>query len=770
MARWVVGLAIVVALCVVGLVFSLMLQQPAQEPLQDSSGAPIATTTGGVAGHENTSADGVAGSSGPGKSDAAATAQKTSSDSSDSTAVESGTGFKISGSVVAVDGTPVVGAAVRFLGGSESESAESVLGSAQSDDEGKFVLRLVQAVSGSIEATAERHATVAVPWQPPSDETAADDAQVGDGDNGDGVSGDGVGGEAAAAESTATTDSDEASVGEEGSDVRIELPYETAITGTVTLPEDLEEAQFYVTIQRYSGPYGWHEPKVMSFDDKKGEFYIGGIRAATYHLWTHCEGTFRSARYEVAVAQNERRAGVDFTLQPGLELTCRAFDKRSGFGLADVLVYMPREHVPGTVNFPTRSGPVDDSVRNAGTTDASGAVVLRDLPPGKHIVRFVHPGFKARDIDVVVAEGAAPVEVTMEEGTGVRGQAIDETGAPMEGVVIMAVQMMPQDRDMAHMGQATVDENGDYHIPNLLAGGYVVLAMIDEQQQPKMKMTTVVASKDVVVDFVEVQEFATLRGRTVDPRGEPLSGMHVTRMMIDQEGEFSFETVVSDADGNYEIRNLKIGEYMLGVGAGTGGNFAVTDEFEVKAHINYERDLTFHDLQINGTVTSKVSKEPIANAELLLLDSENTDRFLGRAEADEKGVFHFGGLAPGGYLVYVLGSGHQPLGLPVELQENVEAKPLDLELELGAIVKVSVTDPDGSPVDGALVLVLNEAGEQVNQGLAPLTAGGRYQFGNLVPGTHVVRVTRGEEQGVATFVAKTGQTHPVDVQLIRPKN
>lgn len=753
MGRLVVGLAIALVLIVVAAVFLFFLAvpttvQPGDGP--DGPGVELIDGAGdfdgsGGTGSGNSSGDGAtSGGSGKGASSAGS---GVSSGTESALAGTESAAATIHGEVFSLDETPVAAAALRFL-----DAEGRALGTGQSAADGTFTLRISELVAGEIEATAAMHATVLVPWFPAVDEDEdATAAAPGD----------------AAAEPTDGTAADATDGAAELSEelVRIELPYETAIAGHVTLPEDLVEKPFYVTIQRYSGPYGWHEPELKAFEDKAGAFYIGGLSKGTFHLWAHAKGAFRSALLEVTVAENERRTGADFTLEPGFELTCRAFDKRNGRALSDVLVFLPKEHIPGTVNFPERRG-VDASVRNAAITDSSGTTLLRDLPPGEHVVRFLHSSFKPVDVTATVGDNETVIEATLEEGTGIRGQALDETGAPYEGAVVMAIQMTMGDRAMTQITQGKVDETGNYSIPNLLAGSYIVFAQLVEGQDGKTTMTTVPADKDAIVDFVEIQELATLRGWTKDARGEPVPNLYVTCMNVTEGADFKFDSVVSDAEGKYEVRNLEIGTYMIGVGAGTGGNFTVGDTFEVKAHIDYDRDLTFHDLSIEGVVVSKSTKLTIPSSELLLFDPEDPERFLGRAETDDKGAFDFGGLPPGGYIVYVRAPGHQPLAAdPVFLREGAKAQPLKLEVELGAAVAVSVQAPDGSPADGALVHLIDEKGELVNQGLAPLTAGGRYSFYNLVPGVHVVRVTLGEAEGAGTFVAKAGETHEVEIQL-----
>ncbi len=81
-------------------------------------------------------------------------------------------------------------------------------------------------------------------------------------------------------------------------------------------------------------------------------------------------------------------------------------------------------------------------------------------------------------------------------------------------------------------------------------------------------------------------------------------------------------------------------------------------------------------------------------------------------------------------------------------------------------MEVSVVGAQGEPVDSAMVLLFNEKGEQVNEGLPPLTSNGRYRFSYLVPGPHTVRVVLATKPPVTrSFMAKVGETAQVHLAL-----
>ncbi len=134
-----------------------------------------------------------------------------------------------------------------------------------------------------------------------------------------------------------------------------------------------------------------------------------------------------------------------------------------------------------------------------------------------------------------------------------------------------------------------------------------------------------------------------------------------------------------------------------------------------------------------------------------------------------KGHYLVEGLGAGQYQMIAVGEGHQPVrGKRFELDENHTSAEVDLKLTPGGAVQVLVVDGAGEPVE-AMVMLFDESGDQVNEGLPPLTANGVYRFTSLVPGKHTVRVVSDQKEPVTqSFTAVVGETAEVRVSLPSP--
>ncbi len=735
---------VAVLLAIAALPLLRYLASPEAEPATETAVDPAITGSGGGAQ--------TPGGTGESKSSRSPTTERTA-EKDEALVLEADhrVRFHLRGRVVNRTQEGVPGAQVRFFADAAGDAEEpSIMDSVTSNDEGLFTLRLREVTAGAVDVTKERYTTARVAWTPPVSEEAGTEVVEIESDGGE-----------AAEESTEL--------------LVVTLETETAISGRVALPEG-HSGKFMVSLQRYSGPNEWHDPVIREFSEDGGGYYFGGIRAATYRLWAYAHGTYRSSMQEVAVAESEHAEDIDFGLLPGCGLEGRVYARQTGQPISDSVVYFPREYIPGTVNFIQRSE-VDPRVRNSMRTTETGNFRLHDLPPGKHLLRILHPDYKPFDLPVELKpDQVAVVEAPLEQGTGIRGEVLDEEAEPIDGATIIAIMMTPE-RDTAQMTLDNVDDQGGYYIRNLNPGTYIVVRILQDAEtggMPKVTMTNLNAKEDAIVDFVEIPNLATARGRVTDTDGNPMPLAQVMFMVADTFSEFTFKSDITDEEGRYEIRNITLGTQLVGVARRSGGSWSVVKPFEMKEPIDYDCDVVFHNLVLAGQVVSAVEKKPLAG-EVFLFD-ENQEEFKGRAECDDKGNYSYDGLQPGRYTAIAVAHGFQPKISDVfELDEQLHREQReDFKLQVGGTVEVMVIDGQGAPIDGARVHIYDFEGQFVNDGLPPLTAGGVYRFAMLRPGEHTLKVIvprgEGEEPGAPVeraFTAVVGKTAKVTVEIPR---
>ncbi len=124
--------------------------------------------------------------------------------------------------------------------------------------------------------------------------------------------------------------------------------------------------------------------------------------------------------------------------------------------------------------------------------DVSGAFQFREVEPGEHFVRASKTGFTM----AAGHEGGYPVSLSasrdkfplwLEPLSSIRGRIVDDDGEPVEGATVAAVQSRIDDgrrRNRMVSNLAVTNDRGEYRLPLLGAGRYLVKASPKFSQQP----------------------------------------------------------------------------------------------------------------------------------------------------------------------------------------------------------------------------------------------------------------------------------------------
>lgn len=244
-------------------------------------------------------------------------------------------------------------------------------------------------------------------------------------------------------------------------------------------------------------------------------------------------------------------------------------------------------------------------VRQA-TTDAEGRFEVTRLPAGTFTVTATRGGYLTirygqrwpRDAAMTVTlrerDSAGNIDITLPLMSVITGRITDESGAPVEGVTVLALRRRFWEgrRQLVPSGQATVqtDASGRYRILGLAPGSYYVMALMRRtrvverggesvamgfaptyfpgtQQASDAGMVAVGAGVDApFVDFaLEPGRTATLSGTAVDANGRAFDSVTL-REQIRGEDFSQFSDVKAApvaADGSFRLRDVPPGEYQL---------------------------------------------------------------------------------------------------------------------------------------------------------------------------------------------------------------
>lgn len=615
---------------------------------------------------------------------------------------------------------------------------------ARTDDEGAFELRIDRALaSGFIVANKEHFEETRHEWALPEEETDPEAA------------------------TDVSTDSNE---GEE-EPIQVTLYSETGIAGRVIDRASGEPlTEYLISYQQYFDAYRRMEPKLITVEDDDGRFHVSPMKPGKYRVWVYHEGHVLGGERRIELSRGQLLEGLDFALDRGLEVEVSVYEKESGRPVEGAIVYPHVKHLVGAVNILDRNE-VDPRVRHAGKTSADGSLVISDLPAEKMLVRVLHPDYMPEDVWLTLQTGATErprLEVPVQQGFGFRGQVLDESGEPLPGARVIAITLT-MNPDLSVLAWDEVDADGNYHVPNLKPGLYILVRLFPDDEEGsdfRVQNSTLTASADTVVDFIESPILATVKGRVVDTRNQPQIGASITlvRLANDDSG-WKIENAATDAEGYYEVKNVEFGKYQVGVAPTVGQNFSIVGEVECTEAVDYTVDIEVPDFSVTGKVTDPRG-EVVTGAEVILMrtneEQPGQSDFAGRSLTDADGKFEVPGLGAGKYFIVVRAPGYrQKVETGVELSKGLnERAEVDVELEAGGQVEIAVVGPTGEGVPGVKVEILDSSGRMLNRGFGTTTDGdGYYSYRSLNPGPHRVRVIPdGGEPKSQDFDAVPGET------------
>jgi Carboxypeptidase regulatory-like domain len=373
------------------------------------------------------------------------------------------------------------------------------------------------------------------------------------------------------------------------------------------------------------------------------------------------------------------------------------------------------------------AGPMDMEMKQHVTADAQGA--------------FEFPMFNGMAMVLATKDGFAPgwqswysipqepQKIVLNARATLAGMVVDDAGQPVvdaEVWVSSALSKTLTDMDQPNgiygkkaqiLFSARTSADGKFRIENFPAGAQAMLtakkdgkAMRQSSQSFQYDELPYHAGQDDIT--LTLDPAGTVTGKIVaHGTGEPLANALVGVEPTSRMGYFSFamESVVSAADGSFQISNLPAGSYQV---QATFTNEPIADWVADSVPVKVVIGETAPAVQIQAdkggvleiTVRGKKNHEPLADVGVGIY---NEDYNRG-GSTGTNGVASFR-LLPGQFSM----NGNKQNWSPAQVQATVtEGQTTRVNLDLSEAFKISgvVRDASGAPVAGANVMVVPDYG------------------------------------------------------------
>jgi hypothetical protein len=323
------------------------------------------------------------------------------------------------------------------------------------------------------------------------------------------------------------------------------------------------------------------------------------------------------------------------------------------------------------------------------TTDASGAWIAKDVPPGDYVLAATATGLLPLALDkttIASGEQRTGVDFALEAGGSVvRGTVSDVGGGPIASARVTAKRETFSFKADAEL-VALSGDNGSYEL-TLPDGDYRLAASHDNYTRAVKNAE--VEGKPVTVDFTLIPG-GMIRGQVIardtgKPVGRALVSVQTQRRGMGDRGS---QSLLSGDDGSFVLRGLSSGGMAI---EARGHGYASAQPTVVQLGIGEEVDgiqvLVDRAFSISGHVVKKGTKTGIPGARIGAVTMARGDQAEAIEPTDDSGAFEIPGVRPGSYMLYAAAE-----GTLLEIGQNVEVVDKDVTgviVELGTGVTIS---------------------------------------------------------------------------------
>lgn len=155
---------------------------------------------------------------------------------------------------------------------------------------------------------------------------------------------------------------------------------------------------------------------------------------------------------------------------------------------------------------------------------------------------------------ITVKKGSTTrVSLTRPAGVMISGKVRTSTGSPLRSVYISAY-----DKHGTWLGGVFTDRTGDYKLSGAVRGKYAITVVSHSPSQGATTVKSVTVGKKNTVVNIKLHKSATITGKVVNSKGEP-----VRNVLVSTTGGPTYDEVATNSKGVYTLRGLAPGTYRV---------------------------------------------------------------------------------------------------------------------------------------------------------------------------------------------------------------
>lgn len=433
------------------------------------------------------------------------------------------------------------------------------------------------------------------------------------------------------------------------------LPAGTFISGRVVDKVTKEAIPVY-SFSLYQEEEGGLGKNVVSTTvrHETGAFHFSLERAGIYTLWIETSNYLRKDIASVEVPA-EGLVELLVELDPGICLRGRVVEDATGYPVKGAIIVPIPERTMFLESLKILLLNPNALVTHA-RTDEDGWFTLGALDSSLDSISASHPEFTAATSEI---DTSRETVIRLKKGYRIYGNAYDDEGRPIEGVLItMAGKSTPVPRPVL------TGEDGSYLTPPVRPDRLCLRAELPPKEDDKRKVFTPevkiikLKDRDLVVNFGPSSDQVTWRGVLFDEQDKPVTKGKVdiapTTLTLGEAYQFRARREVScNQQGGFEFQKLECGSYDVSLFYAQGKH-KTWGEIRFESPGVVERDIHLAEALIRGVVVNAWTGKAITGKAgwVTALDIIRQTK-SNSCSIDKEGRFNFTHLSPGSYRLYV---------------------------------------------------------------------------------------------------------------------